>query len=40
MYVLIWEYVDVHINYKKHLYTILKHTYIHFEKYGIRYICT
>jgi hypothetical protein len=39
MYVLIREYVDVRINFKN-LYTILKNTYIQFEKYGIRYVCT
>jgi len=33
------KYVDVCIN-LKNLYTILKNTYIRFEKYDIRYICT
>jgi len=33
------KYVDVRINNKKYLYTILKNTYIWFEEYGIEYIC-
>jgi hypothetical protein len=39
MYILIREYVGVHINFKN-LYTILKNTYIRFEEYVIEYVCT